>query len=47
MLAALAKSVRDTSILQRLLFAWSNLPKDLPDAIEFTTLYQKQRWLYD
>ena len=39
MLATLARSVRDTSVLRRLLFAWWNLPKDLPDvwklAIEF------------
>ena len=41
MLTALSKSIRDTSILRRLLFAWSNLPKELPDAwksaIEFAT----------
>jgi len=41
MLTALAKSVRDTSVLRRLLFAWSNLPKEFPDAwklaVEFAT----------
>ena len=37
----LTKSVRDTSVLRGLLFAWSNLPKEFPDAwklaVEFAT----------
>ena len=41
MLSAIAKSVKDTSVLRRLLFAWSNLSKDLPQAwklaVEFAT----------
>jgi len=41
MLPALTKNVKDTSVLRRLLFAWSNLPKDLPNAwklaVEFAT----------